>query len=165
MNVILIGGIFCCFVFVGVVIYRTYHARKVYFECLVRFCDALVVEIGFSKRTIAQVIDGFVADMGCNSPFRDDILGYKNLLEYNQDITRERIVLWDKLKPNEARGVVDFLLELGRHSVTEELEKIGKARARFEFNRAEATDKLKKEASIYLKISIIIGIGVVILLL
>ena len=163
MKLILCFGIFSAFVFIGRWIYHAFRARKQYFESLVRFCDNLVTEIGFSKKTVAQIIQTYID--GYSLQFAQDLLSYAGLLRRHEDLTHENLVLWTGLKTAERHIVTNFFLELGKHSVTEELEKIKKARGRFEAFRAESAEKLKRDASIYLKICILLGIGVVILIL
>lgn len=92
--------------------------------------------------------------------FAEVLLKYSHLLARNADITRE------SLKEFIVRDdVADFFFELGKHSAHEECEKIKSARLRFENLYQNAKDKLSHEASIYFKISIILGVGVVILIL
>lgn len=163
MNALLIIGIFCAIVFIGWCIYRGYRERKLYFESLTRFCDNLITEIGFSKKTLAQIIDGYHRNYDAN--FSADLLGYRELLEKRGDVNQKGLTWWDGLKPNERDAVAEFFIGLGRHSVAEEVEKIKTARARFDVFRAESAEKLKSEASIYFKVCILLGIAVVVLLL
>jgi len=158
LNLWLCSGIFLCFAGIGYFIHRKYRQRKQYFDSLVRFCDNLTTEIGFSKSTIAQIIKNYADNYSLQ--FVQDLLNYKNLLDAREDLTREKLDICVK----EKRVIEDFFLELGRHSVGEELAKIQKSRERFEIFRTDATEKLKRDASIYFKICILLGIGVVILL-
>ena len=162
-KLVLCLAIFLCFLVIGYQIHRAFRHRKQFFESLVRFCDHLTTEIGFSKRTIAQIIDAYLDNY--SSQFAEVLVNYKALLDRNQDLTRGALALWGGLKSAEAQVVADFLLELGKHSAAEELEKIRKFRERFETLRQDATEKLKRDASIYFKICILLGIGVVVLLL
>ena len=163
MKLALCAGIFGAFVFIGWWIYLGYRQRKQYFESLVRFCDNLITEIGFSKRTIAQIIGVYIDNY--SPQFCTDLLGYKRLLERRENLARGKLVLWNGLRSAEKHAIGDFFLELGRHSAAEEIEKIRRFRERFDTSRTEAAEKLKRDASIHLKISILLGIGTVILLL
>ena len=163
MKMILCFGIFSAFAFLGWWIHRSFRNRKQFFESLVRFCDHLLMEIGFSRRTIVQIIDTYLDNY--SPQFAGVLLQYKTLLDNREDLSRDKLTAWNGLKNAEAQNLTDFLLELGKHSVTEELEKIKTAKSRFEIFRAESTDKLKRDASIYFKICILLGIGVVILIL
>jgi len=148
---ILLLGIFLSVVFIGFQVYKGYRDRKVYFDSLCRFCDNLITEIGFSKKTIAQIIESYSY---CRN-FNIDLQHFKE----------RKILLWQNLKEIEKVVIAEFLQNLGKHAVSEEIEKITNAKERFEMFRASAMEKLKTEASIYLKISILLGIGIVILLI
>ena len=163
MNTILLIGIFGCIVFIGWHIYSGYRSRKRYFESLTRFCDNLITEVGFSKKTLAQIIDGYYQNYDAN--FSADLLAFKALLENREDVNQQRLTLWNGLKTTEHDAVAEFIVGLGRHSVAEEVQKIKNARSRFEVFRTESAEKLKSEASIYFKVCILLGIAVVVLLL
>jgi len=92
--------------------------------------------------------------------FAEVLLKYSHLLAANADITRE--VLKGFIQHDQ---VADFFCELGKHSCAEECEKIKSARSRFDGHLAAARERVSKEASIYYKICIIVGVGVVIILL
>jgi len=144
-------------VFIGFCIRKGYKRRRDFFHDCVRFCDHLATEINFSKNTVEQVIRRYIDTY--NPGFAEVLLKYSHLLATNSDITRERLKEFI-----ERDDVVDFFLELGAHSSMEELEKIKSARLRFDGHLAKASNKLSKEASVYFKICIILGVGAVILL-
>jgi len=150
--------VFATFVYIGFRIRRGYKYRRDFFGDLVKFCDHLITEINFSKNTVEQVIRRYIDTY--NPGFAELLLKYSHLLAGNSDITRER--LKEFIADDD---VADFFLELGKHSSAEELEKIKSARARFDGYLAKANNKLSKEAGVYFKICIILGVGAVILLL
>jgi len=154
----LCSTIFTAFCLLGFTIWRKYKRRRDFFADLVKFCDHLTTEINFSKNTIEQVIRRYIDTY--NPMFAEVLLKYSHLLAKNSDITRENLREFI-----EREDVADFFHELGKHSSFEELEKIKSARLRFEAEYQKAHSKFSKEASIYFKICIILGIGVVILLL
>jgi hypothetical protein len=165
MKILLYLGTFGCFAAIAYFIYRGYRARKVFFENLVSYCNHLAVEISFSKRTAAEVIDAY-AD-GYGRAFAGVVCEYRALIESRADVTREALsgIMWTRLKPSESAAVVDFFYELGKHSAAEELQKIENARKRFESFYENAREGLRRDASIYFKICILVGIGAVILML
>jgi len=150
--------IFISFCYIGFKIWGEYRNRRDFFCDLVRFCDHLTTEINFSKNTIEQVVNRYIDTYNCG--FTEVLLKYSHLLSKNADITRE--ALREFITRDD---VVDFFFELGKHSACEECEKIKSARLRFESLYLNAKDKLAREASIYFKICIIVGVGVVILIL
>jgi len=162
INAFLCGGVFLGFGALGYFIYLGYKLRYRFFESLVRFCDNLGTEIGFSKKTIAQIIDTYIE--GYSADFAEVLTQYRALIEARADITRESIILPAMLKKPEQEAVTDFFLSLGRHSSAEELGKIKNAKAAFEVFRSEASERLKRDASIYFKVCILVGIACVILL-
>jgi len=107
---------------------------------------------------VEQVIHRYIDTY--NPQFAELLLKYSHLLAQNADITREAL---HEFMPRD--DVVDFFFELGKHSAHEECAKIKSARLRFEAQYMTAREKLKLEASIYFKICIIVGVGVVILLI
>jgi len=158
LNFLLCSGVLATFVYLGFRIRRGFKTRRDFFGDAVRFCDHLTTEINFSKNTVEQVIRRYIGTY--NLAFAELLLKYSHLLASNSDITR------DALKEFIAHDdVADFFLQLGKHSSAEELEKIKAARSRFQSHLTGASEKLAKEATIYFKICIIIGVGVVILLI
>jgi len=159
------AAVFACFAAIGYIIWRGYKQRKVFFENMLSFCNHLLVEISFSKNTVLYIIESYAGTYG--TPFRQMLLSYKSLIDNKKDITRESInaFMWHRLKLHERTIVADFLFELGRHGPTQEREKIENKKIQFDNFFANATTALKKEASIYLKVFILLGVGAVILLL
>jgi hypothetical protein len=154
-----------CFVGAGIYIWRGYKIRKTFFESLLRFCDHLLIEIGFSKNTIRHIIQTYGGAYA--TQFRAILQSYQTLLDDRQDITRARInaIMPKSLKPHELETITDFFYELGRHGSGEEQTKIQNKRVAFETFFDNAQKILKRDASMYLKLLIIGGIASVILLL
>jgi len=149
--------VFTGFVYAAFRIRRGYKQRLDFFQDLVRFCDHLTTEIAFSKNCVEQVIRRYIDTY--NPGFAEVLLKYSHLVAGKSDITQESLRQFI-----DRDDVADFFFELGKHSSSEELEKIKSARLRFESHLTKARDKLSKEASVYFKICIILGVGVVILL-
>ena len=165
LRLVFFAIVFATFVGIGIYIWYRYKLRKVFFQNILDFCGHVLVEISFSKSTIRHIIDKYGKTY--NKNFRDILHGYQNLLDGKQDITRERIdqLLWKKLKSDEQNAIIDFFYELGRHGVEEERQKIENKKKQFDTFFIAAEVALKRDASIYLKIFIILGIAAVILLL
>ena len=165
MKLIILLFVFLGFAALGWFIRAHFRARKVFFDNLLAFCEHLLTEINFSKNSVIQVIDTYAQSYA--KPFREVLFGYKNLLTGKHDITRARTdaVLFRKLKTNERTPIADFFFELGRHGATEETEKIHNKRIIFREFHAAAAQTLTRDASIYFKICILLGIAAVILLL
>ena len=157
-------AIFSGFVALGVFIYRNYLLRKRFFDSLLSFCSHLEIEINFSKSIIPQVIERY--SHGYCKNFRAMLAGYSDLINTKQDISKENLnqLLWNKLKSHEKANVLDFLYELGRHGSSEENQKIQAKMVTFKKFHKLSETALAKDASIYLKICIIVGIASVILL-
>jgi len=158
-------AVFVCFAAIGYIIWRGYKQRKVFFENQLSFCNHLLVEISFSKNTVLHVIENYA--QAYSLPFRQMLFNYKSLIDGKKDITRESInsFMWRRLKPHERAIVADFLYELGRHGPQQEREKIENKKIQFDTFHQNAATALKKEASIYLKVFILLGVGAVVLLL
>jgi hypothetical protein len=126
----------------------------------------MLVEISFSKSTIRTIIDKYGKTYGAR--FTKLLSGYQEIIDKRQDITRERIdglLKKSKLKGAEKGAISDFFFELGRHGCTQEREKNESKKALFDNFFIEAQTVFKKDASIYFKLFIILGIGAVILCL
>jgi uncharacterized protein YutD len=126
----------------------------------------MLVEISFSKSTIRTIIDKYGNTYGAR--FTSVLTGYQEIIDKRQDITRERIdglLKKSKLKGAEKSTITDFFYELGRHGCAEEREKIQSKKILFDNFFIEAQTVFKKDASIYFKLFIILGIGAVILCL
>lgn len=165
MNLILLLGICGGFASIGIAIYAYHRERKRFFESLLAFCNHLSVEIAFSKNPITQVIDRYGHIY--SRPFQRVLADYKHLLDTKSDITHATLtpIMWTRLKPEEQSLLADFFASLGRHGASEELRKLANATETFQPLLNIANARLKKEAVIYLKLSIIVGIASIILLI
>ena len=165
MQLVFLVGIFFAFVALGMYIYLAYKSRKVFFENIVAFCDHLSIEISFSKNVILQVIERYNKSYSRN--FQIVLDGYSKLLLEKQDITHASIkkLMWNRLKPHESAIVTEFFYELGRHGASEENEKLSNKKIQFDDFLKTSTQAVRREASIYMKICIILGIAMVILLI
>lgn len=165
MQLFFLIGIFAAFVLIGFYIWRNYRARKSFFESILSFCNHLGIEIAFSKNHIGHIIERYGS--GYSRHFRNTLNAYNELLRARADITHEALtpIMWNGLKAAERIAVTNFFFELGRHGVEGEHEKLAAARESFGVFHKTAGKAMKSEASIYLKLSIIIGIGAVILLI
>jgi len=164
MNFLPLIGIFAGFVAIGVFIYLSYRDRKVFFENLISFCNHLLIEISFSKNTVALIIDKYSGSY--SKRFKKVLEGYRDLILSKSDITQDGLdaIMWDRLKPHEKITLVTFFYELGRHGAFEEEEKLRNKIETFKGFLETAGTAMKREASIYLKLFIIIGIASVILM-
>jgi stage III sporulation protein AB len=162
---VLLVGVFLLSVGVGFLIYRRFRERRNFYQSLLSFCNHLEMEIGFSKRTVSEII-GAYSD-GYNKNLSKTLQEFRGMIDGRVDITRESLeaVMWSELKPEERGRLLDFLYELGRAGAREECEKIKNARSVFDDSYTRATEALRRDASIYFKICILVGIGMVVLLL
>ena len=158
-------GVFAAFVGLGFYIWRGYKCRKVFFQNILDFSQHLLVEISFSKSTVRSIIDRYGQSYGAH--FREVLNGYQALLDEKADITRERIetLVWKKIKKSERQCITDFFYELGRHGASEERQKIENRKITFDTFFNDADKALRRDASIYLKLFILLGVGVVIILI
>lgn len=162
----IIVAVFLSFYLFGIFFTLKYRQRKVLFENLCTFCEFLKIEIGFSKNTISNIIETYSGAYG--KIFNQILLNYKSLLDNKCDITPqsiETIVTNKIIKPDERALLVDFLSALGRHGSLEEGVKIESKHKIFQNFLSLADAQLKKEASIYKKLFILMGVAAAILLL
>jgi len=124
----------------------------------------MLVEISFSQNTIRNIIEMYSS--GYAKHFKLLLTEYMELIDKKTDITRERITtIIDQtlLKPNETNVLVDFFTELGRHGAKEEKQKIENKKIAFCEIYKTCSEALKRDASIYLKLFIFLGVGAVII--
>jgi len=164
MRFFFLGSILCLFTLIGILIQSHYKSRKRFFDDLISFCNHLSVEINFSKNTVAQIIDRYSDSYAKH--FDEVIKNYANLQTANADITYDTIqsFMWRRLKKHESSVISDFFYELGRHGVSEETQKLENGLVRFDRFLVDSTSDMTRKASIYMKLSIILGIGVVVLI-
>lgn len=165
MQIVFYIGVFACFAFIGYIIWRGYYQRKVYFNDLITFCNHLMIEISFSKNTVQHIIQTYGQSFSLQ--FRNTLIAYQNLINNKCDITRESIqnIVWKGLKPGTKGPIADFFFELGRHGATEEMEKVQNKKVIFDKLFETASTSLKRDASIYLKVFILLGVAAVVLLI
>jgi len=166
MHVLLLVAVFASFVGMGFFVRHRYKTRKVFFENLLSFCDHLLIEISFQKNTIRKIIQTYGDSYGRH--FREVLNGYQGLIDEKSDITRERMQAFlekQKLKSHESITVADFFYELGRHGSHQESSKILAKRQTFDTFFNTAATALRRDASIYFKVLILMGVAAVILLL
>ena len=164
MSFLVLIAVFGGFVSIGAIVYWYGLQRKRFFADLVAFCGHLSIEISFSKLEVAQVIGRYSNTY--SGPFRRGLEGFRAMLDARGDITHEAImgVMWARLKPEEQSQVAEFLFNLGRHGSGEEIEKLATAKGHFEGALDVANARLRKEAVLYLKLFVIMGIASVIML-
>jgi len=157
--------VFAFFVGLGFYVRYRYKSRKVFFQNLLSFCDHLLIEISFQKNTVGKIIETYGDSYARH--FRGVLLEYQNLIDQKQDITRDTVgnIPPKFLKSPEATQLADFFYELGRHGSCQESTKIKSRRVTFDNFYQLADKSLKRDASIYFKVLILIGVGAVILLL
>ena len=152
--------IFVAFVVLGVYIYHGYRTRKLFFESLLAFCNHLQTEISFSKNGISHIIETYANSY--HQSLRRMLLQYKHQIDNKQDINLTYPI---RLKPSEKSHLNQFFMELGKHSSDQETTKIENRKVFFASFFDSANLALKRDASMYLKFCIILGIVAVVLLL
>ena len=153
--------IFFAFVILGIYIYRGYRTRKMFFESLLAFCNHLLTEISFSKNGISSIIETYGSSY--HPSFQKSLMHYKHLIDTKRDIADLPFSV--RLKDIEKAHVTSFFIELGRHGSIEEVAKIQNKKVFFDGFYNSSCAALKKDASMYLKFCIILGIVAVVLLL
>jgi stage III sporulation protein AB len=165
MKIIVCGIIVFGFFAIGWFIKIKAKRRVVFFESLIMFCNHLTTEISFQHDPIARIIKNNIA--AYNKNLQQILEEYLYCIENKKTLSIETIkeFLWSGLKPQEAQQFATFLLELGRQGILEEQSKIELKKIVFMSCKDTANAYYNKEASIYMKLSIILGIATVIILL
>jgi len=160
--------IFIAFVALGVYIHNGYKTRKQFFESLLAFCNHLSTEINFSKSSIGSIINTYAPSYHIS--FRKLLLKYKTSIDAKEDINPHSFSLLTshfslRLKQSEKTHIASFFSELGKHGPSEEVAKIQNKKVFFQQFYDGASLHLRRDASMYLKFCIILGIASVILLI
>ena len=145
----------------GIYIHHGYRLRKTFYDGMILFCDHMTSEIGFSKNDVVSVIDTYIESYPLS--FRKTLAEYRKAIISKSDIEIRSFP--PKFSEGEKSQVDLFFKELGRHSSAEEIEKIKNRRSQFSQNLESARLKLNKDASINLKLCIILGIAGFIMLI
>ena len=165
MRFVIILGVFCAFLFIGMYIYRGTTARRRFFADMLQFILHLSVEINFSRAKVLSVITRYRGSYGIH--LRTLLAVYENLINSRNEITAPAVRdgIWKGLREQEAEQVTEFFVNLGRHNAGEEERKLIASREKFGNLHTVSTKDVKERGELYLKLFIILGIGAVILLL
>lgn len=162
LSVVIVG---CC-VYVGVGIASYYKKRESLFSELGIFCGKLKSDIKFSSKPIQDILNEIIPTL--KSPLKDILQQYQTMISSGQftdfkNITEKISSIY--LKQNETEIIVQFLSQLGKSDCDNENETISAFEMRFNAFKEECFTEKKKYSSMYIKLSLLIGLFVCIILL
>jgi len=162
LSLIIIG---CCF-YVGYGISSYYKKREKLFVELGIFCGKLKNDISFSSKLIEQILQEAMAIF--KSPLNDILQKYLMIIKNGQLTDFENInkkINSIYLKSGEIDIIVQFLAQIGKSDCDSENATISSFEQIFLGFKDECFFEAKKYSSMYIKLSLLIGLFICIILI
>lgn len=162
MKVILLLIMVVCIVLIGLMINNYYKDRRNFFVNLCNFCDTLKVNISYSQNKLNEIIFDFKRT--CDKDFSNFLTKFQLTLNDNStslDLSSTLKILNDK----EKQDVLNFFSCLGSLGVDEEIEKIVLNKNTFCKIKDKCEEQKSKLSPLYIKLFIVLALGVLIIFL
>lgn len=162
LSVIIVG---CCF-YVGFGIADYYKKRENLFSELGIFCSKLKSDISFSSKPIQQILNEMIPTL--KSPLKNILQQYRAMILGGQFTDFNNInnkISSAYLKQNEIEIIIQFLSQLGKSDCDNENATISAFERSFGEFKKECFLEKKKYSSMYIKLSLLIGLFVCIILI
>lgn len=153
-------ALICCYA--GVLIKKHYKEREQFYRDAKDFTVHLASDLSFKKTPLPVSVDSFSA--GKKGAFckllGDFIAGLRSGGGLKQDIDVHGV----KLKPDEKKQLVEFFGDLGKTSLSDQLDVIGRAEKSFEQKRAKCAEESVRLGGMYFKLAVLLGIALIVIL-
>ena len=149
--------------YTGLAIKRIYKIRHETYMVFVQLCDALYRQINFLKTPLKDVLEAF-----CNNkkglPY--DLIkkyiiglqsGYINVTEVENHLKNIY------LSTDDTKEIAEFLFSLGKNDFDLELKNILSCKLRFQSLESVAMDNLEKKGGMYYKLSVLLGVALMVI--
>lgn len=159
---LIIGGIICLiFSFFGFYIKKKYKVNADFLSSYLDFLQFCLIEIQNSKTPIYSIIEKFVARE--NTVFSKTLLLIKQELKSNSlqfDELPKDCMLVDK---NKVKMVVNDLSDIGKYDSITEINKLKTLKEQVANDVVKAVDKYKKDGVMAFKLSVLLGVAIMII--
>ena len=162
LSAVIVG---CCF-YVGFGIAGYYKKRESLFTELGIFCGKLKSDIKFSSKPLNEILSEIIPTL--KSPLKNILQNFLSMIsrgEFTDFTNVNKKINSIYLKSGEAEIIVQFLSSLGKSDCDSENETISAFEQRFNDFKSECFKEKKKYSSMYLKLSVLIGLFVCIILI
>ena len=160
MTALLYGAIVFCCGYIGFLVSSSYRAKYRYFYELNMLIEKLNVDIGYFQTKLSDVLSSFKS-----SEIKSTILAYVKFLESDGTVSLERVLKSVEIPDKERSSVVSFFSALGGADVEEQKKMLASYATIFRQAENYRKQDYEKKGKMYFKLSIFLGIGIVILLL
>ena len=157
---LLYGLIVFCSGYIGYLISDSYKMKFLYFSELNSLIEKLKVDIGFFQNKVRGVLSGF----RCRS-LRPTIVAYLNYLDSDRSKPLKSFICNIDFPSEEKEIIESFFDSLGATDVDEQKKILDSYGILFEGFESKRKIAYEKSGKMYFKLSIFIGIGLVVLLL
>lgn len=157
------GGVICIAVsFVGLVIKRKYKVNRDFMNAYVDFIEYTRTEISNNKTPIFDIIDSFTKQE--NNVFANVLSAINNNLKKDiadsENYPKESVLVDKKLIKN----LVSDIESIGRYDSSTEVQKLRSIEERAKKKAAATATKYEKDGVMAFKLSVLIGIAIMIIL-
>lgn len=155
----------CCF-YIGFGVANFYKKRESLFTELGIFCGKLKSDIKFSSKPLKEILSEVIPTL--KSPLKDILQKYLSMIvsgEFTDFNNVSKKISSVYLKDGEAEVIVQFLSMLGKSDCDNENETISAFEIRFNEFKNECFKDKKKYSSMYLKLSVLLGLFVCVMLI
>lgn len=160
--VVVVGG--CVYIGFGIAGY--YKKRENLFSELGIFCGRLKSDIKFQSKPLKEILSEVIPTL--KSPLKNILNNYLSMIsggEFTDFNNISKKITSIYLKQNEAEIIVQFLSVLGKSDCDNENQTISSFELRFNELKSECSKDKKKNSSMYIKLSVLLGLFVCIILI
>jgi len=165
MKWILSVVIVVCCVYVGIGIASYYKKRENLFVELGVFCNKLKNDINFSYKPILEILNETIPTL--KSPLKEILIQYSQMIEVGEftNFSNLKNIKSSYLKQNEIDIIVQFLSQIGKSDAINQNAVISSFEGNFNSFKNDCNLEKKKYSSLYVKLSLLIGLLVCIILI
>ena len=145
---------------IGMAIRLHYNLRKETYSTLAEFTSYLSGEISYLKTTVIDAVNGFCS--GKKNSVHNSLLAYSEVLKIGK--ADDFIPDLAGLNNGEKQQVGRFLNSLGKKPIDETLNEIKRNAQIFEELKTKSENEARKLGNMYFKLSVLVGLAVMLIL-
>ncbi len=149
--------------YIGMLIKRRYRDRERFYKSAYEFTQTLNTELSFKKTPIPTVAQSFL--QGRKGDFEHTLEQCMQLLKEGKDsiYTFEKVEI-PILKKQEKKEVIQFLMSLGKSSLSDQLAAIGREGDAFKLKYDQCAADSKRMGGMYFKLFVLLGLAIILIL-
>ena len=161
MNCFLYGAIVFCCGYVGFQLSSAMKNKYQYFRDLVLLIDKLIVDIGFFQTNLVDVLQKYEF----SQMLKNTINKYLEFLLSGKNSNIEETLFLKELSNDENKIVSAFFLSLGSCAVDEQKNFLLNYKSIFNSFAQKHLEEYEKKGKMFFKISVLIGLAIVVLII